>query len=100
TLEAYRALGDQQAGLSPLENAVRRKADEVLSEAKPAPGDLQALKEDFVPALVRVNAEGEYVRRPARLESLPVRAKPLVERLAKARLLILRQEGSSPVVEV
>jgi tetratricopeptide (TPR) repeat protein len=100
TLEAYRALGDQQAGLSPLENAVRRKADEVLSEAKPAPEDLQALKEAFVPALVRVNAEGEYVRRPARLESLPEKAKPLIGRLTKARLLILRQEGSSPVVEV
>ncbi len=34
TLEAYLALGDPAAQLSPLENAVRSKADEVLAVAK------------------------------------------------------------------
>ena len=72
--EAYRAMGDAQAQLSPLENAVRRKADEVLSAANPTAEDLQALKEAFIPAMVRVNAEGEYVRRPAAMADLPSRA--------------------------
>jgi hypothetical protein len=53
TYEAYRSIGDEQAQLSPLENAVRRKADEVLAEAKPSSEELQALKEAFVPAMVR-----------------------------------------------
>jgi WD40 repeat protein len=100
TAEAYSALGDNAGQLSPLENAVRRKADEVLSAAKPSPEDLQALREAFVPAMVRVNAKGEYVRRPARLDALSLKARPLIERLAKARLLIIHQDLNVTIVEV
>ena len=50
--------------------------------------------------MVRVNAEGEYVRRPALIDSLPARSRPLIERLAKARLLVVRQDGATAVVEV
>jgi WD40 repeat protein len=100
TAESYRALGDPQAQLSPLENAVRRRADEVLAAAKPAPEDLQALKEAFIPAMVRVNPEGEYVRRPAAVDALPPRALPLIDRLAKARLLTILDEQGVKTVEV
>jgi len=100
TEDAYRALGDSQAQLSPLENSVRRKADEVLAATKPSPEDLQALKEAFIPAMVRVNAEGEYVRRSAALDGVSSRARPLIERLAKARLLIIRRERDAALVEV
>jgi WD40 repeat protein len=100
TLESYRALGDDVGQLSPLENAVRRKADEVLAAARPSPGDLQALREAFVPAMVRVNAAGEYVRRPAHFDALPANARPLIERLAKARLLIIQKEQDLTMVEV
>jgi WD40 repeat protein len=100
TLEAYRALGDDAGQLSPLENAVRRKADEVLAVANPSTEDLQALREAFVPAMVRVNAEGEYVRRPARFDALPPNARPLIERLARARLLIIQKEHDVTIVEV
>ena len=44
------------------------------------PEDLQALREAFVPAMVRVNTEGEYVRRPARFDTLSLKARPLIER--------------------
>jgi hypothetical protein len=100
TIEAYRALGDRGAGLSPLENAVRNKADQVWAEAKTTPEDLEALKQAFVPAMVRVNAEGEYARRPASMDALPLRARPLLERLVKARLLVVRSDGNSTIVEV
>jgi WD40 repeat protein len=100
TLEAYRTLGDDTGQLSPLENAVRRKADEVLAAANPSAGDLQALREAFVPAMVRVNAEGEYARRPARFEALPANARALIERLARARLLIIHKEQDVTIVEV
>jgi WD40 repeat protein len=99
-LDGYKALGDEKAGLTPLENAVREAADAVLAEAKPADDELAALREAFVPAMVRVNDQGEYVRRPARLDELPAKAQPLLERLAKARLLIVRQDGDARVVEV
>ena len=100
TLAEYLVFGDTTAGISPLENAVRKRADEVLADARPTPEDLRALKEAFVPAMVRVNAEGEYVRRPALIDSLPARSRPLIERLAKARLLVVRQDGATAVVEV
>jgi hypothetical protein len=100
SLDEYRALGDPQAGLTPLENAVRRAADGVLAEARPAEPDLAALREAFVPAMVRVNDQGDYVRRPARWDELPAKAHPLLDKLAKARLLIVRQEGDARSVEV
>lgn len=100
TLADYRALGDDSQSLSPLENVVRRRAEEVLSAAKPNPDDLAVLKEAFVPAMVRVNAEGEYVRRPAQIEDLPAKALPLLKRLDRARLLVTRQEGDKTYLEV
>jgi hypothetical protein len=100
TLENYKALGDEKAGLTPLENAVRKAADDVLAQARPADDELSALREAFVPPMVRVNEQGEYVRRPARLDDLPAKAHPLLERLAKARLLIVRQGADAPMVEV
>jgi WD40 repeat protein len=100
TLQAYKARGDQMAGLTPLENAVRKRADEVRVDARPTEDELTGLREAFVPAMVRVNDKGEYVRRPARMDTLPARSHPLLERLAKARLLIIRQEGELRLVEV
>ena len=100
TLVGYTALGDEKVGLTPLENAVRKRADDVLAEATPGDDELTALREAFVPAMVRINDKGEYVRRPARWDELPAKSHPLLERLAKARLLIVRQEGDSRMVEV
>ena len=100
TLERYKALGDEKAGLTPLENAVRQAAEDVLADAKPTKDETDALRDAFVPAMVRINDQGEYVRRPARLDELPAKAQPLLERLAKARLLVLRQDGDARVVEV
>jgi WD40 repeat protein len=100
SLNGYKALGDENAGITPLENAVREAADAVLAEAKPADDELAALREAFVPPMVRVNDQGEYVRRPARLDELPAKAQPLLERLAKARLLIVRQDGDARIIEV
>ena len=66
SLDGYKALGDA----TPLENAVRQAADRSLVEAKPTNDELMALREAFVPAMVRVNDEGQYVRRPARWDEL------------------------------
>jgi WD40 repeat protein len=100
TLNEYHALGDQQQGLTPLENAVRLAADEVLAELSPNSAQLQALRETFVPEMVRVNDVGEYVRREADWADLPEAAHPILEALVKARLLTSRQEGNQRLVEV
>jgi WD40 repeat protein len=100
TLDGYKALGDEKAGITPLENAVRQAADAVLAEASPTQEELDALREAFVPAMVRVNEKGEYVRRPARFGDLPAKSHGLLERLAKGRLMIIRQDGDAQVIEV
>jgi WD40 repeat protein len=96
----YTALGDAAGGLNPLENSVRKRADEVLGEAKPTPEDLQALREAFIGGLVRINSEGEYSRRAAPLDLLPDKARPILERLEAARLVIFGEEGGRRTVEV
>ncbi len=100
SLADYRSLGDEAAEVTPLENSVRKRADEVLAAAKPSPDQLDALREAFIPAMVRVNEGGEYVRRPARWGELPAVARPLLESLANARLLVIRQENNEKIVEV
>lgn len=100
SLSNYKSLGDSAAGLTPLENAVRKAADAVLEELRPTELELDALRDAFVPAMVRVNEKGEFTRRPARWNELPATAFPILERLAEARLLTVRMEGDARVIEV
>lgn len=101
SLRSYQDLGDPVAGLSPLENAVRQAADGVLQAHRPDAASLKALRQAFVPAMVRVSDQGRYARRVADWESLPSAAWPLLEALVRARLLVRRQgEGTASTVEV
>ncbi|NBW62200.1 MAG: TIR domain-containing protein, partial [Synechococcaceae bacterium WB4_1_0192] len=99
TLAHYRALGDSRAHLSPLENAVSVRADAVLEALQPSQDQRRALREAFVPAMVRLE-QGDYVRRPAAWDALPRPAWPLLEQLVNARLLITRQQEEQRLVEV
>ncbi len=100
TLDGYNALADAAAKLSPLENAVRRAADEAIAAAAPAPEQLDALRQAFVASLVGVNEQGDYVRRPASWTQLPEQAQGLLNALVAARLLVVRSDGESRQVEV
>jgi WD40 repeat protein len=101
SLSDYQALGDPAAGLSPLENAVKQAADGVLEALRPDEASLKALREAFVPAMVRVGEQGSYARRAAPWDALPEAARPLLEALVAARLLVRRQgEGEPSTVEV
>ncbi len=101
-LADYQSFGDVAAGLTPLENSVRRAADGVLAALQPTDRQLRALQEAFVPAMVRVNTQGDFVRRPASWNDLPPDAWPVLERLVEARLLVirLRQPDGERMVEV
>lgn len=101
----YERLGDRAAGLSPIENAVRRRAEDVLDLHRPSPAEIEALKEAFVYCLVRIREDGGFVRQPARLSDLPELARPILDRLVQARLLSRRVSpgetgADEPVVEV
>ena len=101
-LVEYESLRDAVAGLSPLETVVRDTARRVIDEMKPSEEELKALREAFVPDLVKVNDEGGFVRQAANWESLPQPAQRLILALAgsQARLLVVREHEGSRQVEV
>ena len=82
--------------LSPLEVAVRDAATEAMAKAKPTHEQLDALREAFVPALVRVNDEGGFVRQSARLDRLAPQAHELLRELGRARLIVIDSRESRP----
>ncbi len=105
TLDEYRRLGSDT--LNPLENAVQQKAEQAIQPNKLSKDMLQALRDAFIPHMVRVNEAGDYVRQPAKWEELPPTALPLLNKLTNARLLVQRQaiangnsEASEKYVEV
>lgn len=101
SLSDYQALGEPSAGLSPLENAVKQAADGVLRAKQPDKATLKALREAFVPAMVRISEQGSYARRAADWDTLPEAARPLLKALVTARLLVQRQDqGQTSKVEV
>jgi tetratricopeptide (TPR) repeat protein len=92
-LEAYEALSDRTRGLNPIQNSVRLAADQAIEGLLPKPTgrELNALRDAFVPHLVRVRlGEGKRVRQPAYLQDLPEESRRLVRALIEARLLVTR----------
>ncbi|MBN9020986.1 MAG: toll/interleukin-1 receptor domain-containing protein, partial [Rhizobiales bacterium] len=101
-LNEYESLRDAVAGLSPLETLVRDTASETIARARPTPAEIAALREAFVPGMVRINDEGGFVRQAAKWDELPEEAKRLLSALAgpSARLLVIREHEGSREVEV
>ncbi|HET7717785.1 MAG TPA: tetratricopeptide repeat protein [Bauldia sp.] len=98
----YESLRDAAAGLSPLETLVRDTAANVIAEARPSPAELAALREAFVPGLVRINDEGGFVRQAAKWDEVPEESRRLIAALAgpSARLLVIREHEGIREVEV
>ena len=93
-LEEYRQLGG-------LEGSVRRAADGVIEAARPSEVELEELRGAFVPAMVRINEEGQYARRRALRADLPPRVQDLLQRFVDARLLVAdRDEAGQDTLEV
>ena len=69
---------------------------------KPTPAELKALREAFVPGLVRINDEGGFVRQAARWDEVPEASRRLLSALAgpSARLLVVREHEGTREVEV
>src|SRR5262249_973918 len=79
---------------NPIQNSVRLVADQAVGALKPSDAELMALRDAFVPHLVRVRLDdGKRVRRPAQRSELPGASLRLVRALVEARLLITRSAG-------
>ena len=106
----YQSLGDPERHLNPIQNSVRVVADQAIGGLKPADAELAALRDAFVPHLVRVRLDdGKRVRQPGPLSELPREALRLIRALVEARLLSTRaadesdgaaKDGGEAVVEV
>ena len=93
-------LGEYQQ-LGGLEGSVRRAADGVIEAARPSEVELEELRGAFVPAMVRINEEGQYARRRALRDDLPPRVQDLLQRFVDARLLVAdRDEAGQDTLEV
>lgn len=98
TLAQYR---DQLGGL---QGALARSAEALCAPADDsanASGDaLQALRRALL-KLVRIDAEGRFVRQPRAWGELPADVHPVLERFVQARLLVSRSEdGGQRMLEV
>jgi tetratricopeptide (TPR) repeat protein len=96
THDAYHALGD--GNLNPVQNAVRLGADEAIARLKPTAQEMDALRDAFIPHLVRLRLDDKrHVRQPASLAALPREAERLIHALIEARLLASRsgQDGKA-----
>jgi energy-coupling factor transporter ATP-binding protein EcfA2 len=81
--------------LNPIQNSVRLVADQTISGLRPSEDELAALRNAFVPHLVRIRLDdGKRVRQPARLSELPEDSLRLVRALVEARLLTTRSTGN------
>jgi len=86
SLAEYQSLGDPERNLNPIQNSVRLVADQAIGGLKPADAELAALRDAFVPNLVRVRLDdGKRVRQPARLSGLPGEALRAIRALVEAR---------------
>src|SRR5258705_11544916 len=96
SLAEYRSLGDPERHLNPIQNSVRLVADQSIGGLKPADAELVALRDAFVPHLVRVRLDdGKRVRQPARLSELPRESLRVIRALVEARLLSTRATGET-----
>jgi len=75
--------------LGGLQGALARSAESLCDNAA---GEIDALRQALL-KLVRVDAEGRYVRQPRAWRELPPEVHPLLERFVQARLLVSRSEG-------
>jgi WD40 repeat protein len=93
TIDRYRN------GLGGLQGSVAKAADGLYPQAFASCEEERDVRNAFL-AMVRVDAGGAYVRKPARWNELPASAHGLLERFVQGRLLVSRGEGTDRILEV
>ncbi len=93
TLADYRALAE--GAPNTLQAIVERRADALFDEAGARETATAALADAFSLHLSDVDENGAFVRRPALWSALPQAAKPALERMISARLLVASIEPDS-----
>ena len=88
SLEGYKKLGRLKGVI---ETTVKQALAEGVAKGelpKDEKAQLALIRVAFIPNLARINPAGQFVRRVAARAEIPPEARPLIDRLAEARLLI------------
>ena len=85
TLETYTNLSKDSS--NPLESIIQETAESAIADHTDEQS-LKALKDAFIPHLVRINDEGQYIKRIAKWSELPLASHDAIDKLIEARLLI------------
>lgn len=93
TVEEYRR------DLGSLQSAIARTADQELATPRFGKAEKRAVRTAFL-ALVRINDDGQFVRRIAQWADLPPAAHEWLERFVTARLLVSRGDEATRTLEV
>lgn len=97
TVDSYKALASVDGHSSPLQNIVRRIADEALTGSRPSEREAAAFIDAFVFNLVRLDDNGTFVRRIARWDKIPKEAQRLFRAMEAARLIKIREDQTLEV---
>lgn len=92
-------LHEYREKLGRLHGSVARAAEAVMSGQRLDARAQEAIRAAFL-ALVRLNEDGQYVRRAARWSDLPVESHAVLKRFLAARLLVPREREGEQVVEL
>jgi hypothetical protein len=96
----YDALGDPAAGLNPIQNAVKKVADQTMTALKPDPDELRAFQNCLLLQLTNMTDDGRVVRRAVEWLKIEPRILNLLERLTAARVLSISYREGIKFVEV
>ena len=92
-------IDEYAAKLGGLSGSIAKAADAVFTAEPLSDAQSMCLRSAFL-AMVRVNEAGQFARQLARWSDIPENVRPVLERFTKARLLVIRGEGTERVVEV
>lgn len=98
TLATYQALSKDK-NTNPLESIVQEKAEEAITDFRDKKS-LKALKNAFIPHLVRIGEQGQYIKRVANWSELPKDSQDAITQLIEARLLIKYEDKESKEIKI
>jgi WD40 repeat protein len=86
--EQWDLIIDDYTKLGGVEGAVSSRAQDCWDPHRSPADETAALKKAFLEHLVAVGDDGQVVKRPAQMDSLPQASRPILERLVNDRLLV------------
>lgn len=96
SIKDYQALAPNST--NPLEEIIQNIANKSIQHF--SDNEKEILKKCFIPHMVSVNNQNEYIKKEAQWEDMPTEAHSILEALVKARLLIKKNKNDFITIEI